>query len=270
VAREPIPTWFFALAVVRRDDRYLLVHERKHGQLWYVPGGRAEPGETLAEAARRETLEEAGIEIVPEALIRVEHSPRDDGRARIRAIFLARPADDTPLKSVPDEESLGAAWVSLDELDDYPLRNDEVAQLIRYVAAGGGVRPLSALTHELAPLTPETQLALPPRAGAACEYEPMSFEEATAFLRSMAGREAVLQVQTPQRPGLPLVETSGEVGVRDELGGPHDPRQVFLVGSHLCLDRRDFLSASWWQVAGHWELRLVLGGVIVTLSDPAM
>ena len=50
LARDPIATWFFAVVVVRLDDRFLLVHERKHGQLWYLPAGRAEPGETLVAA----------------------------------------------------------------------------------------------------------------------------------------------------------------------------------------------------------------------------
>ena len=29
---EPIPTWFLALVVVRKGDRFLVVHEKKHGQ----------------------------------------------------------------------------------------------------------------------------------------------------------------------------------------------------------------------------------------------
>ena len=32
--RNPIPTWFFALVVVRKGERFLLVHEAKHGQGW--------------------------------------------------------------------------------------------------------------------------------------------------------------------------------------------------------------------------------------------
>ena len=113
VSREAIPTWFFSLVVVRRGHQFVLVHEAKHGQLHYLPGGRAEPGETLAEAAIRETLEEAGIPIVLEGLLRLEHSPSPDS-ARVRAIFLAHPADDTPLKSRKDEHSLRANWVSVD------------------------------------------------------------------------------------------------------------------------------------------------------------
>jgi phosphatase NudJ len=57
VPRDPIPTWFSAVAVVRRpaDGRFLLVHERRHRQPWYPPAGRVEPGESCAEAAVRET-----------------------------------------------------------------------------------------------------------------------------------------------------------------------------------------------------------------------
>jgi 8-oxo-dGTP pyrophosphatase MutT (NUDIX family) len=145
--REPIPTWYFALAVVRRGDRFLLVHEHKHGQLWYLPAGRAEPGEDLAAAACRETLEEAGISIRVTGIIRVEHSPRP-GSTRVRVIFAGEPIDDAEPKSIPDEESLGAAWVTLDELSRYPLRGQEVEEMLRYVASGGPVYPLDLLQRE--------------------------------------------------------------------------------------------------------------------------
>jgi len=149
--RDPIPTWFFAMVIVRKGDRFLLVHERKHGQLWYIPGGRVEPGESIYDGAIRETLEEGGIRVKLEGLLRVEHSPMPDGTARCRVFFLARPADDTPPKSVPDEESLEARWVHPKELSQYALRSDEVTEVIGYVARGGPVFPMSAFTYEGAP-----------------------------------------------------------------------------------------------------------------------
>jgi 8-oxo-dGTP pyrophosphatase MutT (NUDIX family) len=147
MAREPIPMWCFSIAVVRREDRFLLVHERKHGEQWYLPGGRVEPGETFVEVACRETLEEAGVPVRITGILRVEHSPRP-GATRMRVVFLAEPVDDTPPKSVPDEESLGAAWVTVQELVRYPLRDDEVRELFEYLAAGGPVYPVSLLQPE--------------------------------------------------------------------------------------------------------------------------
>src|ERR1043166_6104901 len=110
LAREPIPSWFFVLVVVRKGDRFLLVHERKHGQLWYLPAGRVEPGESFVAAAERETLEETGVPVRLTGVLRVEPPPSAPA-ARLRVVFAAEPRDDTPPKSVADEESLGAAWV---------------------------------------------------------------------------------------------------------------------------------------------------------------
>lgn len=154
MARNPIPTWCFAVVVVRRGDQYLIVHERKHGQLWYLPAGRVELGETFVAAARRETLEETGVPVEIVGVLRVEHSPGSGG-ARLRVVFLAEPIDDTPPKSVPDEESLEAAWVNIEQLADYRLRGEEVRELFAYVAEGGPVYPMSILQAEGMPYASE-------------------------------------------------------------------------------------------------------------------
>lgn len=149
--RTAIPTWCFAVVLVKLRQRFLLVHERKHGQLWYLPAGRVEPGETFAEAARREALEETGVPVELEGILRIEHSPsRFDSRFRV--IFLARPADGTPPKSQPDEHSLEARWVTLAELNALPLRGPDVAWLCGDVLAGAQVFPLSLLGAEGEPL----------------------------------------------------------------------------------------------------------------------
>ncbi|HTR49307.1 MAG TPA: NUDIX hydrolase [Kofleriaceae bacterium] len=144
MSREPIPTWCFALVVVRLGHRFLVVHERKHGQGWYLPAGRVEPGETFAAAAVRETREEAGIAIALNGVVMVQHSPRVDG-ARIRVVFVGHPVDDRPPKTIPDDDSLEAAWVTLAELDRLPLRGDEVREWFAYVAGGGSIYPLAVL-----------------------------------------------------------------------------------------------------------------------------
>lgn len=146
-ARTPIPTWFFAVVIVRKGDRFLLVHERKHGQLWYFPAGRVEPGESFFDAAVRETLEETGVHVRLDGVLRVEHTPSHGGM-RVRVFFTGSPVDDRPPRTEPDEESLGAAWVGLDELHRYPLRGEEVREVFRYVAEGGVVSPLSAVAFE--------------------------------------------------------------------------------------------------------------------------
>lgn len=128
--------------LVRYGRRFLLVHERKHGQLWYLPAGRMEPGETFAMAARRETMEEAGVDVVLEGVLKIQHAPMA-GNARMRVIFVARPADDRPPKSVADDESLGAGWFSVEEMATLPLRSEEVVDLAREVLDGALIHPMS-------------------------------------------------------------------------------------------------------------------------------
>ena len=150
MARPPIPTWFFVLAVVRRAERFLLVHECKHGQLWYLPAGRVEPGENFVTAAERETMEEAGIAIQVDGIIRIEHTPSPQN-ARVRLIVAAKPTGDTPPKSEPDAESLEAAWFTISEMRKLPLRGQEVLDACAYIEAGGPIMPLTFLTLEGAP-----------------------------------------------------------------------------------------------------------------------
>lgn len=150
MSRTPAATWFFSLVVVRRGDRFLLVHERKHGQTWYLPAGRVEPGEDLATAALRETLEETGVEVELEGILRVEHNPGVEA-TRVRVFYLARPVGDGAPKQAPDEHSLAARWVTLEEMRRLPLRGQEVLEIFTAVAAGAPVAPLDLIVQEGAP-----------------------------------------------------------------------------------------------------------------------
>lgn len=146
-----IPTRFYALCVVRHQGRYLLVHERKHGQSWYLPAGQVEPGETIPDAARREAREESGVEVELLGVLRIEHAPEVDGAARLRVFFLARPAGDPSPKSHADAHSLEARWFTPGEALALPLRGDEVPELLRAVEAGAPVHPLGVLVSRFTP-----------------------------------------------------------------------------------------------------------------------
>lgn len=149
VVGAPIPTWSFVLVVVRRGRRILLVRERKYDQTWYFPAGRVQPGETLDRAAHRKVAEEAGIDVVLEGVVAINHGPQPQSSARLRMIFVARPADDKPPPAAPGPKTLGAQWVSLQDLRHMPLRGDEVTAIADYVLGGGCSYPLSVLTSGL-------------------------------------------------------------------------------------------------------------------------
>jgi phosphatase NudJ len=145
-----ILTWFLVLTVVRKGDHFLLVQENEAGSPWYLPAGRVEPGETLTAAARREVLEEAGIPVVLDGIVKVQHTLtlRRDGVARLRVIFTAHPEDETPPKTTPDEHTLQAGWFTLKQIQELPLRASEVLDIFQAVADGAPIAPLSLLGVE--------------------------------------------------------------------------------------------------------------------------
>jgi 8-oxo-dGTP pyrophosphatase MutT (NUDIX family) len=107
----------------------------------------------------RETLEEAGVDVILKGILRVENSMGNDG-GRQRVIFYAEPKDpnQTP-KQTPDKESLGAAWLSLEELKAKKnisppegLRGEELLDWGTYIESGGTIYPLDVFATELTPV----------------------------------------------------------------------------------------------------------------------
>ena len=73
-------------AVVINDGALLMIHKRDN-DLWAIPGGAVDIGESAAHAAARETREETGIEIAIDGLVGIYTDPRhvmayDDGEVR--------------------------------------------------------------------------------------------------------------------------------------------------------------------------------------------
>jgi ADP-ribose pyrophosphatase YjhB (NUDIX family) len=147
VARDPIPTWFFVHTIVRKDDKFLLIHERKHGETWYLPAGRVNPSERLDKAAIRETLEESGVPVVLDGILRIEHQAMKS-YTRVNTIFVAHPAADVAPISEPNEDALEARYFTLAEMLQLPLREYSVLQLLHLVEKGAPIFPLSVLSTE--------------------------------------------------------------------------------------------------------------------------
>lgn len=76
-----------ASAVVVDDDGRILLQRRRDNDLWALPGGGMEIGESIGETAAREVREETGFEVQPLYVIGVYSDPKhvfayDDGEVR--------------------------------------------------------------------------------------------------------------------------------------------------------------------------------------------
>lgn len=128
------------IAAVWRDGRILLVrraHPPDAGR-WAFPGGRIEPGETIAGAAVRELLEETGIQAearrVFTAVDVFDHD--DDGCLRRHFILVAVLCQWKAGEPVAGDDALEAGWFTLAELEGADLALSlDVAQVARDAAA---------------------------------------------------------------------------------------------------------------------------------------
>ena len=102
---------------VHREDRFLMVEEDVRGALRFnQPAGHLEPGESLLQAACRETLEETGWEIELESFIgaRQYESP-EHGAHIVRFAFAARPLRHHPRRPL-DRGILRTHWLGYPEI----------------------------------------------------------------------------------------------------------------------------------------------------------
>jgi len=107
-------------AIVFKDNRVLLVRRGKPPaeNLWAIPGGRVEIGETLQEAAEREILEETGISIrALDPTYTFDVIDRDaSGQTRYHYVIVDLTAEYIRGEPRAGDDATAARWISSDEL----------------------------------------------------------------------------------------------------------------------------------------------------------
>lgn len=113
-----------AACLILRDDRLLLVHNDRL-QCWYTVGGRIRQGESSAEAARRECVEETGCPLEPERLVFVqERFYTAGGCERHEVVFFYLMQGDTEALAAgteTDQAGESLCWAPLSALPDMNL-----------------------------------------------------------------------------------------------------------------------------------------------------
>ncbi len=140
-------------AIIERDSQFLLVEEEtSDGIRFNQPAGHLDPGESLIDAASRETLEETAYDFTPEALVGIYMSRYVSSRTRENVTYL-RFAFCGKLGQLHDRVLdfgiLRAVWMSHEELlaCETMHRSPLVLQCVNDYLAGKR-SPLSTLyTH---------------------------------------------------------------------------------------------------------------------------
>lgn len=117
--KTPLPHYIVTAGILRQDDKVLIARRPSSGLLggmWEFPGGKLETGETHAQALARELAEELGITTVPGELLGKYNHAYTHFKVTLYAYHAQITDGEVRLLEASD-----ARWVSLSELDQYPM-----------------------------------------------------------------------------------------------------------------------------------------------------
>jgi 8-oxo-dGTP pyrophosphatase MutT (NUDIX family) len=140
--------------VVTNEDGDVLLIQRSDNGNWAVPGGAIDLGESMAEAAARETLEESGITCTITGLVGIYTDPKhiilytSNGEAR-QEFSIVLTAVATGGQPTPSNETSRVVWAPRAELDSYQMDRSMRMRVGHYLA--GQSSPYLGLPELIAP-----------------------------------------------------------------------------------------------------------------------
>jgi len=125
--------------VVGNDAGEILMIRRSDNDNWAVPGGAIDLGESVAQAAVRETLEESGIECEITGIIGIYSDPKHvilytsngEVRQEFSIVLTARPLRGQP---TPSSESSEVRWVPVSAVAQYTMDRSMRIRINDYLA----------------------------------------------------------------------------------------------------------------------------------------
>lgn len=134
-----------AICVIEREDGHVLLVRQSYRRSWGIPGGLLKRGELPEDAARREVLEEVGLDVrlVGEPAVVV-----DAPAQRVDLVFRARPAKGAdPLQVSPQSpEIVEVRWFRSEALPD--LQHETSGALVALARSARSPQAIALPRHD--------------------------------------------------------------------------------------------------------------------------
>jgi A/G-specific adenine glycosylase len=118
--KAPVPHYTVTAAVIRRDEQVLITQRPLKGLLgglWEFPGGKTQPGESLAECLQREICEELATAVLVGNGLGVYKHAYTHFHVTLHAFWCSLPAQHEPRLV----EACDLRWVRPEELAQFPM-----------------------------------------------------------------------------------------------------------------------------------------------------
>lgn len=125
--------------VVTDDAGRILLIKRSDNDNWAVPGGAIDLGESVAQAAVRETKEETGIDCEITGLVGIYSDPKHvllytsngEVRQEFSIVLTGRVVGGEP---TPSDESLEVQWVAREDVGSYHMDRSMSTRIAHYLS----------------------------------------------------------------------------------------------------------------------------------------
>jgi ADP-ribose pyrophosphatase YjhB (NUDIX family) len=126
--------------VVAKAAGEILLIRRSDNDNWAVPGGAVDVGESVTDAAKRETREESGIDCEITGLVGIYSDPKHvilytsngEVRQEFSIVLTARPVGGIPTPSI---ETTEVRWVPASQIGDYQMDRSMRLRIGHYLEA---------------------------------------------------------------------------------------------------------------------------------------
>ena len=121
--KNPTPT---VDVIIEINDQIVLIKRKNPPYGWAIPGGFIDEGETVEAAARRESMEETGLEVYLQDLLYVYSNPNRDPRQHTMSVVFIGKATGSPCGM---DDAVEAKLFSLDSLPSpFAFDHEEIVQ----------------------------------------------------------------------------------------------------------------------------------------------
>ena len=129
-----------SIAIVENNHLLLMQYRYGNTDVYNLPGGNVDKGETLTETVVRELMEELGIEVEVETMILSGDVIMPEGKEDVlHCVFEGKILSGKPVLNPKQTSALAVTWMPLVDLHELEMYPNVGAELQRFYLKGRGI-----------------------------------------------------------------------------------------------------------------------------------